>query len=197
MSIAYQIKFIDNFKHMSQSLSNLVDNLDEPSKNLSIDTLINRFYNTYALCNKDINKFKLLLHKGIYPYEYMTSSDKYKEPVSLNKKLYYCKLNGENISDSDIEHVKKVCNGYKFTNLKDYTELYVKSDVSLLPDVFENYRDTRIKVDKLDPAYYLLAPGLSWHSCLKKTDIILELLTYEDMLLLCEKGICGGMCNVV
>ena len=196
-SIAYQIKFIDSFRHMSQSLSNLVDNLDEPSKNLPIDTLINRFYNTYALCNKDINKFKLLLRKGIYPYEYMTSSDKYKEPVSLNKKLYYCKLNEENISDSDIEHVKKVCNGYKFTNLKDYTELYVKSDVSLLTDVFENYRDTRIKVDKLDPAYYLLAPGLSWHSSLKKTDIILELLTNEDMLLLYETGICGGMCNVV
>ena len=49
--IAYQMKFIDSFRHMSQSLSNLVDNLAEPSKNLPIDTLINRFYNTYALCN--------------------------------------------------------------------------------------------------------------------------------------------------
>ena len=196
-SIAYQIKFIDSFRHMSQSLSNLVDNLDEPSKNLSIDTLINRFYNTYALCNKDINKFKLLLHKGIYPYEYMTSSDKYKEPAPLDKKLYYTKLNDENISDSDIEHVKKVCNAYKLTNLKDYNELFVKSDVSLLIDVFENYRDTRIKVDKLDPTYYLLAPGLSWYSCLKKAGVTLELLTDEDMLLLYEKGIRGGMCNVV
>ena len=101
------MKFIDSFRHMSQSLSNLVDNLAEPSKNLPIDTLINRFYNTYALCNKDINKFKLLLRKGIYPYEYMTSWDKFKEPVPLDKKLYYSKLNDENISDSDIEHVKK------------------------------------------------------------------------------------------
>ena len=60
------MKFIDSFRHMSQSLSNLVDNLAEPSKNLPTDTLINRFYNTYALYNNDINKFKLLLRKGIY-----------------------------------------------------------------------------------------------------------------------------------
>ena len=160
-SITYQTKFIDSFRHMSQSLSNLVDNLAEPSKNFPIDTLINRFYNTYALCNKDINKFKLLLRKGIYPYKYMTSWDKFKEPVTLDKKLYDSKLNDENISDSDIEHVKNVRNVFKITNLKDYTEFYVKSDVSLLIDVFENYRDTSIKVDKLDRAYSLSAPGLS------------------------------------
>ena len=104
-SIAYQIKFIDSFRHMSHSLSNLVDNLAEPSKNLPIDTVINRFCNTYGLCNEDINKFKLLLRKGVYPYEHMTSWDKFKEPVSLDKKLYYSTLNDENISDSDIEHV--------------------------------------------------------------------------------------------
>ena len=55
------MKFIDSFRYICQSLSNLVDNLAESSKNLPIDILINRFYNTYALCNKDINKFKLLL----------------------------------------------------------------------------------------------------------------------------------------
>ena len=90
-----------------------------------------------------------------------------------------------------------MCNAFKITNLKDYTELYVKSDESLLTDVFENYRDASIKVDKLDPAYYLSAPGISWYSCLKKTGVTLELLTDDDMLLLFEKGIRGGMCNVV
>ena len=63
--------------------------------------------------------------------------------------------------------------------------------------MLENYRDTSIKVDKLDPAYYLSAPGLSWHSCIKKTGVNLELLTDENMLLLFEKVIRGGMSNVV
>ena len=63
--------------------------------------------------------------------------------------------------------------------------------------MLENYRDTSIKVDKLDPAYYLSAPGLSWHSCMKKTGVNLELLTDENLLLLFEKVIRGGMSNVV
>ena len=66
-----------------------------------------------------------------------------------------------------------MCNAFKITNLKDYTKLYVKSDVSLLTDIFENYRDRSIKVDKLDPAYYLSVPDLSWHSCLKSTGVTL------------------------
>ena len=58
--IAYQTKFIDSFRHMQQSLSNLVGNLTELNKNIP-DVLINRFYNTYQFCNNDIAKYKLSL----------------------------------------------------------------------------------------------------------------------------------------
>ena len=59
---------------MSQSLSNLVDNLAELYKNSSDDVLIHRFYNTYRMItDNNINKFKLLLRKGVYPYEHMRS----------------------------------------------------------------------------------------------------------------------------
>ena len=72
--IAYQIKFIGSYRHMSQSLSNLVDNLAELYKNSSDDVLIHRFYNTYRMItDNNINKFKLLLRKGVYPYEHMRS----------------------------------------------------------------------------------------------------------------------------
>ena len=69
--IAYQIKFIDSFRHMPLSLSNLVDNLAELNKNLPANVLINRFPNTYKLSYNNIKKFMLLLRKGVYPYEYM------------------------------------------------------------------------------------------------------------------------------
>ena len=114
--IAYQIKFIDSYRHMNQSLSNLVDNLAELNKNLPVNTLINRFYNTYhALSDNNIEKFKLLLRKGVYPYEYMRSWKNFKEPVPLNKECYYSETNNTNISDDDLEHVKKVCNAFKGT----------------------------------------------------------------------------------
>ena len=127
----------------------------------------------------------------------MRSWKNFEEPVPLDKKYYYSEFNDVNISDSDIEHVKKVCEAFNITNLGDYHDLYVSLDVGLLADVFENFRDTTINIDKLDPAYCFSAPGLAWQSCLKKTEVTLELLTDKDMLLLVEKGIRGGMHNAL
>ena len=58
--------------------------------------------------------------------------------------------------------------------------------------VFENFRDKWIEIYKLDPAHFLSAPRLAWKACLKKTNVKLELLTDNDMLLMFEKGIRGG-----
>ena len=76
---------------------------------------------------------------------------------------------------------------------KDYHDLYNKSDVLLLADVFENFRDVCMKNYQLDPAWYYTAPGLAWDSCLKKTGVELDLLSHPDMLLMFEKGVRGGI----
>ena len=61
-------------------MSNLADNLSELKINkIYSDVLIKRFYNTYQLSDTDINKFKLLLTKGVYPYEYMDSWIRFNE----------------------------------------------------------------------------------------------------------------------
>ena len=181
---------------MKQSLSILVDNLAELNKNLPDNVLIQRFYNTNQLSYNNIKTFKTLLRKDVYPYESMKSWKIFKEPVPLTKESYYSEFNDKSISDEDLEHIKNVCNAFNITNLDDYHDLYVSLDVALLADVFENFRDTTINIDKLDPEYYLSAPGLSWQSCLKKTGVTLQLLTDENILLIFEKGIRGGMCNV-
>ena len=126
---------------MASGLENLVNNLVEPHKKLSIDILKQRFPNNYRLCNNNIDKFKLLLRKGVYPYEYMDSWEKFELPVPLDKKHYYSKLNDSNITDKDIEHVKNVCSTLKIDTLGQYDDLYVQSDTPLLADVFENSRD--------------------------------------------------------
>ena len=74
----YRLKFIDSYRFMQCSLSTLVDNLSGNDK-ISQASLIETFPNTYQLCNKDLNKFALLLRKGVYPYEYMDCSEKFKE----------------------------------------------------------------------------------------------------------------------
>ena len=78
------------------------------------------------------------------------------------------------------------------TYIGDYHDLYVQSHTLLLAYVFENYRNICLEIYKLDPVYFVSAPGLSWQACLKNTEVKLELLTDDDMMLMIEKRIRGG-----
>ena len=159
--------------------------------------LIKKFKNTYSLCNNDLNKFILLLRKGVYRYEYMDSWEIFNETSLPIKEDFYSHLNMEDIEDIDYRHGNNVFNNFKLNNLGDYHDLYVQSDTLLLADVFENFRDMCINVFELDPAHFLSLPGLAWQACLKKTNIELELLTDYDMLLMVEEGIRGGICHSI
>ena len=139
-SITYKIKFIDSFRFMSSSLSNLADNFSgrlhndkctdckscldyvmlkddqwifrcfECTKNYQKyinKELIKRFAKKYKFCNKDINRFILLLRKGAYPYEYIDSWEIFDETLLSNKEAFYSSLNMENITDIDYRHAYK------------------------------------------------------------------------------------------
>ena len=164
--------------------------------------LIKKFKNTYSFCNNDLNKFVLLLRKGVYPYEYMDSWERFNETSLPSKEDFYSNLNMEDIDDIDYRHGDNVFKRFKLENLGQYHDLYMLSDTLLLADVFENFRDMCVKVYELDPAHFLSLPGLAWQACLKKTNIELELLTDYDMLLmvgimLLEEGIRGGICHSI
>ena len=132
--------------------------------------LIKKFKNTYSFCNSDtaepsslerINKFILLLRKGVYPYEYMDGWEKFNETSLPSKEDFYSNLNMEDIDDIDYRHGNNVFKGFKLENLGDYHDLYVPSDTLLLADVFENFRNMYIKVYELDPAHFVSLPGLA------------------------------------
>ena len=159
--------------------------------------LIKRFANIYEFCDGDINKFILLLRKGVYPYEYMDSWERFSETSLPDKEAFYSNLDMEDITDVDYRHAKRVFKDLSNKNLGDYHDLHVQNDTLLLADVFENFRNMCIKVYELDPALYLSAPGLAWQPSLKKTDVKLELLTDVDMLLMVEKGVRGGICHAI
>ena len=94
----------------------------------------------YKFCNGDLNKFFLLLRKGIYPYENIDSWERFDENAISPKKASYSELNLENITDKDYEHIKKVWHAFEIKNLGEYHDLYVQYDTFLLADVFENFK---------------------------------------------------------
>ena len=178
--IFYKIRFIDSFKFMATSLDSLVNNLPKEAFNN-----LERYYTG--------DKLSLVKRKGVYPYEYMDSLERFKENKLPPKESFYSRLTGEDISNEDYEHAKNVWDVFEMKNLKDYHDLYNVTDVLLLADVFENFRNICMENYKLDPAHYFTAPGIAWDACLKMTDAKLELLTDIDMLLMIEKGIRGGI----
>ena len=128
-----------------------------------------------------------MLRKGVYPYEYMDSWERFNETSLPSKEDFYSNLNMEDIDDIDYRHGNSVFKGFKLDNLGDYHDLYVKSDTLLLADVFENFRDMCIKVYELHSAHFVSLPGLAWQACLKKTKIVKMV----------EKGIRGGICHSI
>ena len=176
-----KLRFIDSLKFMNSGLAKLVDNLDKETK----VQITNKFYDGRSL--------DLLLRKGVYPYDYMGDYDRLSETKLPSIEDFFSKLNDENISPEDYTHAQNVWDHFDGKTMRDYHDLYLKSDVLLLADVFENFRDLCLENYKLDPAYYYTAPGLFYDACLKKTKINLELLTDPTMHLMIENGIRGGI----
>ena len=159
--------------------------------------LIGRFANTYKFCDNDLDKFIMLLRKGVCPYEYIDEWVKFNEKLLPGKESFYSNLTLENISETDYAHAKNVFKKFNINNLGEYHDLYVRSDTLLLADIFEIFRQSCLKNYELDPAHFVSLPGLAWQACLKKTNVELELLTDYDMLLMVEEGIRGGICHAV
>ena len=125
----------------------------------------------------------------------MDGWSKFNDILLPSKDQFYSRLNLEYISDEDYAQAHEVWNIFNIRNLRECHDLYVKLDTALLADVFESFRNKCLEIYKLDPAYFLSAPGLAWWVCLKKTEVELELLTDNSMLMMFEKGIRGGMCQ--
>ena len=173
------LTFIDSFQFMSSSLDKLVSNL--PRESLK--------YTSQIFKGKQLD---LMSQKGIYPYDFMDSFDKFNEKLPT-KEDFYSILNDEHISDEDYKHAQNVWNTFSLKNMGEYHDLYLKSDILLLADVFENFRKTCLKNYKLDPCHYFTSPGLSWDAMLKMTNIKLELMVDVDMFQFIEKGMRGGI----
>ena len=180
-----ELRFIDSIKFMSSSLDSLVNNLARGG------------HEFWGFENYNSRQRELLNRKGIYPYEYMDSWDKFKETSLPSIEKFYSNLNMSGVSDGDYEHACRVWREFGIRNMGEYHDLYLRTDVVLLANVFKSFRIVCLENYGLDPPHFYTAPGLAWKACLKKTGIRLELLLDPDMLLMFGRGIRGGITQSV
>ncbi|XP_037823480.1 uncharacterized protein LOC119611843 [Lucilia sericata] len=177
-----EIRFLDSYRFMTSNLDNLVKNLTQDELKV-----VKEFH------SDDKSKFNLLIRKGVFPYTYLNSVEKLQEPCLPTIDEFFNKLTESECSIEDYAHAQKVWNTFECKTLEDYLMLYLRSDVLLLADVFENFRLVCKNIYNLDPCHYYTAPGLSWDAMLKITNIKLDLLTDIEMINFLQKGIRGGI----
>lgn len=151
--------FIDSLQFLNVSLERLVSNL---AKEGDVRFRVLKKYTA-------AEKAPLLLRKGVYPYGYISSFQKFQEADLPPIEAFFSTLRNEGISLEDYTHAQTVFRECQYQSLGDYHDLYLRSDVSLLADVFENFCDICLNYYNLDPAHFYTSPGLSWQACLGMT----------------------------
>ncbi|KAG8237543.1 hypothetical protein J437_LFUL017210 [Ladona fulva] len=175
----FSIRFIDTFRFMSSSLSQLAQNLPKEK--------FEQAANIFG------DKLDLVTRKGIFPYKYIDSWEKLNEDSLPSKEKFFSHLTPETVSDDDYNFANNIWKEFSCKTIGEYSDLYLKTDVVLLSDIFENFRNMCKDTYGLDPAWYVTAPGLAFDAMLKYTKINLELISDYDMLMMVENGIRGGI----
>ncbi len=185
-TICLEMRFLDSLKFTLKSLDSLTKTLGKE-----------QFGTLTSQMSADPKSLDLLKRKGVFPYEFMTDFSKLSATSLPPKEAFYSQLTDSHISDEDYEHAQKVWKAFGCETMRDYHDLYLKTDVLLLADVMTEFRKTCKKAYGLDALHYYTSPGLAWDAMLKFTGIELDLISDQDMYLMIEKGIRGGVSSIM
>ena len=189
------LHFNDSYSFMGSSLDELVESQFPKGCN-RVEIIKTKFKITYRnLKQYTDEQLYILVRKGLYPYDYMDSFEKFNETSLPPKEKFYSKLNKRHITDEEYELACQVWKTFKCKTMGDYHDLYLKLDVLLLADVFENFRTMCLEYYSLDPSNYISAPQFSWDAALRMTGVKLQLFDEDniDMYNFVESGIRGGI----
>lgn len=178
------LRFLDSFNFLSSPLEKLVQDVKpEDMKHLN-------------LLFPDDSKRALVGRKGIYPYSYFDSYEKFSETTLPPPSAFRNDLSGQDISDDDYQHAQNVFKCFNMSTLLDYHDLYLLVDTIQLCDVMECFRSTTMQHMKLDVVHYFTTPGYTWSAALLYTKQRLELISDVSLYQMFEKGLRGGVATV-
>ena len=178
------LRFIDSFQFLSTSLDNLVSLLLKSGRD--------KFTHTTKFLGDD----DLVFAKGVYPYSYMTGPEKFAETQLPPIEAFHNTLEDEPCPAKNYDRAREIWARYNIKTMRDYHDHYLLSDVLLLADVFENFRNSIYEQHRLDPLHFITLPSLAWASALKYTNAKLDLITDPDMYLMIENSMRGGIATI-
>ena len=148
----HSLQFLDSFQFMSQSLDSLAKTVDKSDFKLL----------RTGFLNIGDNLFGKLTKMGFFPYNYMDSFEKFNDPFPPHGPLWYRILTKSiEVTKEENNFALGVYNAFKCNNLGDYHDIYLRTDVFLLADIFQKFREVCMQVYKMDPAHSYSAPNLN------------------------------------
>ena len=138
---------------------------------------------------------KLLQQKGVFCYDYLNSLARIDELALPPREDFFNKLGGVECSQTDYAHASQVWDNFDCKSFKEYMALYLQSDICLLADVFQAFRNNSLDDYQLEPAYFVSAPQLAWNALLKHINRPIPLITDPEMCRLIEPNIRGCICH--
>ena len=125
----------------------------------------------------------------------MTGPEKFEETQLPPIDCFYDKLRDESMKE-DYQRAKDTWSRFGIKTMKDYHNHYLLSDVLLLADVFENFRQVVYESHKLDCLHFVTLPSLAWAMALKHTGVELGLITDPEAYLMIENSLRGGIATI-
>jgi hypothetical protein len=174
--------FRDSLLHLGYSLERAVDNL------------IKSQY-TFPISEK-LGLHPILRQKGIYPYKWVNSVEKFRSTELPGIEAFYNDLTQKSCSPEDYQHAQNVWKTLECKTFEEYHNYYLMADVVLLAEVFEEYRSKGLSEWQLDASQFVTAPSYTYKAFLKYIDHPIQVMWDLEMYHFFRDALRGGYCSV-
>ena len=189
--------FLDSGEFMKSSLHSIVESMKQVGSTIGSAGQAVAFPLLFEHLSGNAEKYDAMSGKGVFCYDFLDSEEKLQLNLLPMKEDFYDSLHKKHISDEDYEHAKRVWQVFHCRTLKDYLRIYLESDVLLLADCFERFRDLSLKYFKMDVAKFLTLPHFAYHAMLRYTGVTLDVLDDIEMIQWLRRSVRGGVASIM
>ncbi|XP_064637883.1 uncharacterized protein LOC135497181 [Lineus longissimus] len=194
-----EIVFQDSFEFMKASLSSIAESMKNAKSTVGGSNAKNPtvFPLLWEYVRGNTEQYELLSRKGVFCYDFLDGEDKLKLDKLPSKEVFYDSLREVSVTEAEYKHAERVWRAAACQNLKDYLLVYLITDVLLLADCFEKFRDLSLGHFQMDTAKFLTLPHFAFHAMLKRTQVRLDVLHDLEMVQWVKRGVRGGVASIM